>query len=222
MIRTQFYSELQAQTARERSGLQSLPIVQSALAGDVSRAQYLDFLQRAFHHVRHTPSLLMACGARVPLEQDWLRTQMAHYIAEEIGHHEWILNDIAAAGGDASSVRASRADFATDTMITFAYDTVLRRNPVGFLGMVYVLEGTSVQLASRVADAVQKSLGLPPQACTYLRSHGELDQEHLGHFEQLVNRLESDADRTAVLESAKVFFRLYGNVLRNIGVEEAA
>ena len=218
----QFFTFLQEKTALERSKLQSLPIVHAALAGTVSREQYLDFLQRAYHHVRHTPSLLMACGARIPVEQDWLRAALAHYIAEEVGHHEWILNDVVAAGGDADRVRKSRPDFATDTMITFAYDTVLRRNPVGFFGMVYVLEGTSVQLASRVATSVQRSLGLPREAFTYLNSHGNLDQQHIGDFERLVNRLETDDDRRAVLESAKVFFRLYANVLRDVGIEEAA
>ena len=32
---------------------------------------------------------------------------MARYVDEEIGHHEWILADIAAAGGDAEAVRAA-------------------------------------------------------------------------------------------------------------------
>ena len=38
-------------------------------------------------------------------------------------------------------------------MVAYAYDTVQRRNPVGFFGMVYVLEGTSVALALSAADA---------------------------------------------------------------------
>lgn len=42
----------------------------------------------------------------------------------------------------AAAVRASRPDFDTDVMVAYAYDTVMRRNPVGFFGMVYVLERT--------------------------------------------------------------------------------
>ena len=55
----------------------------------------------------------------------------------------------------------------------------MRRNPVGFFGMVHVLEGTSVALALHAADRIQQALGLPTRAFTYLRSHGELDQEHI-------------------------------------------
>ncbi len=217
-----FYQHLQQATADERQTLLSVPLIGAALAGRVNRRDYLAFLSRAYHHVKHTVPLLMACGARLPDQDEWLRTAIAHYIEEEIGHHEWILNDIEAAGGDAAAVRASRPDFATDVMVAYAYDTVSRRNPVGFFGMVYVLEGTSVSLASQLAEKLQKSLALPPAAFSYLSSHGALDIEHLGHFEKLVNRFADSADREAVVACAKTFFRLYGNVLRSIKLEEAA
>jgi len=188
----------------------------------VSRQHYLSFLSRAFHHVKHTVPLLMACGARLPDRQEWLRSAVAHYIEEELGHHEWILNDIAAAGGDAAAVRTSTPDFDTDVMVAYAYDTVMRRNPVGLFGMVYVLEGTSVSLASNAARTLQDALGLPPGAFTYLSSHGALDVEHIGDFEQLVNRLDTPIDREAVVSHAQTFFRLYGNVFRSIELEEYA
>lgn len=210
------YQHLQLATANERNALLSAPIIAAALAGQVSRQNYLDFLTRAFHHVKHTVPLLMACGARLPDHQEWLRSAVAHYIEEEIGHHEWILNDIAAAGGDASAVRASRPDFDTDVMVAYAYDTVMRKNPVGIFGMVYVLEGTSVSLASQVAGVLASAIDLPASAFSYLSSHGALDIEHIGDFANLVNRLESPADRQCVEDSAKIFFRLYGNVLRSV------
>jgi pyrroloquinoline quinone (PQQ) biosynthesis protein C len=211
-----FYQHLQAATVAQRNSLASMSIITAALDGSITRAMYLRFLARAFHHVRHTPALLMACGARIPAHKEWLRVQIAHYIAEEIGHHEWILNDIAAAGGDAQTVRNSAPDFDTDVMVAYAYDTVLRRNPVGFFGMVYVLEGTSVSLATQVAAALQNALDLPRSAFTYLNSHGTLDIEHMGYFEKLINRLDDDEDRAVVETSAKTFFRLYGNVIRSI------
>lgn len=215
-----FYPQLQQATAAERAALLSIPMITAALSGQVNRQHYLDFLSRAFHHVKHTVPLLMACGARLGDRQEWLRSAIAHYIEEELGHHEWILDDIAAAGGDADAVRASQPDFDTDAMVAYAYDTVMRRNPVGFFGMVYVLEGTSVSLASNAARALQDALDLPPSAFTYLSSHGALDVEHIGDFEQLVNRLDTQDDRDAVVRNARTFFRLYGNVLRSIDIQE--
>ncbi|HEX5392861.1 MAG TPA: iron-containing redox enzyme family protein [Rhodocyclaceae bacterium] len=216
-----FYERLQIATADARAELISAPIINDAMSGKVTREQYLDFLARAFHHVKHTAPLLMACGSKLPDTMEWLRTAVAHYIEEEIGHHEWILNDIAAVGGDAEAVRKSRPDFDTDVMVAYAYDTVMRRNPAGLFGMVFVLEGTSVRLACSVADTLAKNLNLPATAFSYLSSHGALDVEHMGHFEKVVNRLDRPEDQQAVIDCANVFFRLYGNVLRGIARQGA-
>jgi heme oxygenase len=107
-------------------------------------------------------------------------------------------------------------------MVAYAYDTVMRRNPVGLFGMVYVLEGTSVSLASNAAGTLAQALDLPGSAFSYLSSHGALDIEHMGDFENLVNKLENPLDRQAVEDGAKVFFRLYGNVFRSISLGEQA
>jgi heme oxygenase len=99
-------------------------------------------------------------------------------------------------------------------MVAYAYDTIERRNPAGFFGMVYVLEGTSVALALRAADRIEARLALPPRAFTYLRSHGQLDREHVQHLAGILERLDDTADRLAVLRCARTLFRLYGNVFR--------
>ncbi len=186
----------------------------------MDRAQYVAFLSRAYHHVKHTVPLLMGCGSRLDDEREWLRSAMAHYVQEEIGHQEWILSDIAAAGGDAEAVRRSAPDLDTDVMVAYAYDTVSRRNPAGILGMVFVLEGTSVGLASAAADALQQCLGLPPSAFSYLVSHGDLDTKHMAFFDGLVDRL-GESDREAVVATAKTMYHLYGNVLRRISTESS-
>lgn len=210
------FSELQQATEAERARLLAAPIIADALAGRATRAQYLAFLTQAYHHVRHTTPLLMACGARIPDTMEWLRESVAHYIEEELGHQEWILNDIKAAGGDAEAVRHGEPAFETDVMVAYAWDTIQRRNPLGFFGMVYVLEGTSVQLATRVAGVLQQSLDLPPAAFTYLTSHGSLDIEHIHYFRNLVNRLEGPQERALLIHCARVFFRLYGDVIRSV------
>jgi pyrroloquinoline quinone (PQQ) biosynthesis protein C len=209
-----FFEDLQRATAAEREKLFAIPIIQDCLAGRVTRAQYLEFLAQAYHHVKHTVPLLMACGARLSESHGWLRSAIAHYIAEETGHEEWILADIAAAGGDADAVRACAPGAAAELMVAYVYDFIARRNPVGFFGMVHVLEGTSQALATRAAQVMRERLGLPPEAFTYLSSHGALDQEHVRFFAGLMDRLESSADREAVTHVARSVFRLYGDVFR--------
>jgi pyrroloquinoline quinone (PQQ) biosynthesis protein C len=211
-----FFEQLQLSTQVEQAELQSIPIIRRALAGQVTLNQYVAFLVEAYHHVKHTVPLLMACGARLGEDKEWLREAISHYIEEEIGHQEWILGDIAACGFDAEEVRTSRPAVATEVMVSYAYDTIARRNPIGFFGMVHVLEGTSVQMATHAADVMQRSLGLPQQAFTYLNSHGSLDLEHVDFFRGLVNQLESDEDRACLAHCAKVVFQLYGDIFRSL------
>ena len=212
-----FYDDLLAATEKERAGLLAIPFLREGAAGRISREQYLAFLAQAYHHVKHTLPLLMACGARIAETRGWLRLAMAEYIREETGHEEWILNDIRACGGDPEQVRHGGPGLAAELLVAYAYDTIHRGNPVGFLGMVLVLEGTSVQVATQAAHALKKSLGLPDAAFTYLTSHGALDVEHTRFFASLVNRIEDAGDREAVIHCAKVFYRLYGDIFRALG-----
>lgn len=213
-----FHDRLLAETADARAALVSLPIIHRALAGDIVRETYVDFLTQAYHHVRHTVPLLMACGARLPARLEWLRTAVGEYIEEEMGHQDWILDDIAACGADRAAAAASEPSLATELMVAYAYDTIARGNPVGFFGMVLVLEGTSVALATRAARSIETSLGLPRTAFSYLLSHGDLDIEHVGFFEGLMNRLDDPDDQAAVIRAARRFYRLYGDVFRGLHV----
>ena len=210
-----FYEHLIEATVAERERLFAAPVIAACLQGEVTLPSYLAFLQEAFHHVRHTTPLLMGVGCRLPDRLEWLRRPVAEYIEEEIGHEEWILNDIAAAGGDLAAARASRPGLAAEVMVAYAYDLVQRRNPAGFFGMVFVLEGTSVALALHAADLIQSALQLPDAAFSYLRSHGTLDQEHTRHLAELVNRMTPE-DQAEVLHCARVFYTLYGDIFRNL------
>jgi thiaminase len=217
-----FSAELRAATASDRERLLSAPIIADCLAGRVSRDSYRAFLTEAFHHVKHTVPLLMACGARLPERLEWLRRGVAEYIEEEYGHEQWILADLAEAGFDAIAARDAEPSAATEIMVSYAYDTVQRRNPVGFFGMVLVLEGTSAAIATRAAEIISARLELPRRAFTYLLSHGALDQQHVGHFDGLIDRLDDAGDRAAVLHAARMFYRLYGDVFRALPRADAA
>jgi pyrroloquinoline quinone (PQQ) biosynthesis protein C len=215
------YSLLNARTASCRTQLQANPVITRALRGEVTRELYLAFLEQAYHHVRHTMPLLMAVGSRLATRQLWLQKDLVHYLVEEHGHDEWILADIAAAGGNAAAVRDGAPCIETDVMVAYAYDTVMRRNPVAFFGMVYVLEGTSVALALHAADAIQRTLGLPNKAFTYLRSHGTLDQQHIGDLEAIVERVDTATDLPAIVTCAQAMFQLYGNVFHSLAADHA-
>jgi pyrroloquinoline quinone (PQQ) biosynthesis protein C len=210
------YQRLQQETLAERQYLVTSPIIQRCFHGQITLENYVDFLTQAYHHVKHTVPLLMAVGSRLPEEKEWLREAVGEYIEEEMGHQEWILNDIAACGADKEAVRKSQPASATELMVAYAYDAVNRINPLRFFGMVFVLEGTSIALADNAAEHIKSKLNLPANAFGYLRSHGSLDQEHIVFFENLMNKITDKNEQDQIIHSAKMFFKLYANIFREL------
>lgn len=213
-----FYQRLVSETATGRQYLLSAPLIAQCFGGAITLNHYVAFLLQAYHHVKHTVPLLMATGARLPESKEWLRVAIAEYIEEEQGHQEWVLNDIAACGFDKEAARASKPQLATELMVSYAWDTVQRVDPLGFFGMVHVLEGTSISIADKAADAIRAQLQLPRKAFSYLYSHGALDQEHVRFFEGLMNRIVEPAEQQRILHAAQVFYKLYGDIFRGIDV----
>jgi pyrroloquinoline quinone (PQQ) biosynthesis protein C len=210
-----FFEALQERTSSERAELHAIALISDCLAGRVTLPQYVAFLTEAYHHVKHTVPLLEASRAGIGEERTALRAALGHYIADEHGHEEWILDDLRACGADADAVRSGSPEPATEIMVAYVYDYVARVNPVGMLGMVHVLEGTSNALATRAARALGTALGLPRGAFSYLTSHGELDREHVRFFELVVNELPP-RDQDAVVHVARRIYRLYGDIFRSL------
>ncbi|WGM30718.1 iron-containing redox enzyme family protein [Brevundimonas sp. NIBR11] len=211
-----FFDDLVAATAAERAAFAAIPQIRDGLAGRISRDTYVAYLAQAYHHVSHTVPLMQAARGRLDDDHAVFKTALDDYIAEETGHEKWILNDIRAAGGDPDKTVRDGPNVATELMVAYAYDTIQRINPMAFFGMVYVLEGTSIQLASVGAEAVQRSLGLPPAAFSYLVSHGALDQDHILFLKQLLDGVCDPDDRAAIFHMAKVMFGLFGGVFASI------
>lgn len=215
-----FFEQIETCSAADRQRLEQVPAVARCLAGQVEMLTYQAFLVEAYHHVRHTVPLLMACGSRLPQRLEWLREAIVRYIEEEVGHQDWILNDLQQLGIDKEQVRCGRSSIATELMVSYAYDSIARGNPVSLFGMIYTLEKTSSTIATYAAEQISGTLELPPQAMSYLVSHGSLDVVHMQDFEKLMNRLTEAADREAVLHAVKVFYPLYTRIFAELPISE--
>jgi len=211
-----FFQRLTTETPQGQQTLASVPQIQDGLTGAISRETYIAYLTEAYHHVKHTVPLMQAARAGLDDAHQRFREALDEYIAEETGHEEWILNDIRNCGGDPEAVRNGTPRAATQAMVDYAYDYIRRVNPMGFFGMVLVLEGTSVRLATQGAEAVARNLGLGPQCFSYLTSHGALDQEHLVFFQNLMGEVDDPADQAAIIEVANGVFTLFAGVFAAI------
>lgn len=211
-----FFDRLQSETAEARAHVTGAPVISAIREGRFDLDGYTWFLTQAYHHVKHTVPLMMACGGRLPERLEFVRKALVEYIEEEYGHHEWILDDLAACGEDKEAIRHGTPDTSIELMVAYLYDRINRGNPAAFFGMVQVLEGTSIELATPLGEAIQKQLKLPNQAFSYLYSHGALDQEHFEFFRNLMNSITDPDDQQAIIGAARMVYRLYGDMLHSI------
>lgn len=210
------FNTLVEKTTVEQSQLLSNKMIQRCFRKEITKTDYVLFLKQAYHHVKNTVPLLMLCGGLLPEKHNSLRHALSHYIEEEIGHELWILNDLESCGVNKEQVIHESPLSSTDIFVSYIYDMVQRKNPIGLFGMVYVLESTSVLLASDAADNIKSELSLSDNAFSYLYSHGHLDKSHMSFFENTVNQIEDEQDLNCIIDCANTLFKLYGNILSEI------
>ncbi len=211
-----FFETLARDTAEEQGRLFATPQILAGLAGRISRDTYVAYLTQAYHHVSHTvPLMRLALGRLDPAHAHFARA-LEGYIAEEAGHEQWILDDIAHCGGDRDAAMASAPSAATTAMLACAYEAVGHGNPMALFGMIFVLEGTSIALASQGAASLAEGLGLGPECFSYLASHGALDQDHMTFFRGLMADVGDPEDQAAIVQMARRMFGLFGDMFRSI------
>lgn len=216
-----FFHALTEETAEHRTAFLSIPLIRHTVQFGASAALYAKYLAEAYHHVRFTVPLLKQAAGRCGPKDDVYKTALAHYIEDERGHEEWILNDIHALGQDEQAVRRGHGGLACRVMVSYARFAIDEISPYALLGMIHVLEGMSVALAQGVAQSVAQAIatdsqGTPPDAFSYLTSHGALDTEHVAFFETLVNTIDGPQTQGVVVQAAKDFYILFGDVFRTL------
>lgn len=213
-----FYQRLLDDTASQRRDFQSIGLIQHTVQHGVTVDLYAKYLEQAYHHVRFTVPLLALARETCGTGEDAYRAALGEYISEESGHEEWILDDIKALDHDSEAVRSGQGGFACRMMVAYAHYAIEHISPYALLGMVHVLEGMSVELAEKAAGSIAASFGdNPPNAFSYLTSHGALDAEHVQFFEDLVNGLGDAQTEAIIVAAAKDFYVLFGNMFRELG-----
>lgn len=217
--KSNFYDVLQDQTAAARASFFSTPMLLDAAQNGVERGLYINYLTEAYHHVRHTCPLLAAALGRCGQEDEVLREALIEYIDDEKGHERWILNDIEAIGGKPARMQACAHEGspAVRAMVGYVYYAIDRISPYAMLGMVFVLEGTSVDIASIAAQSIAQRLNIPPtKGFSYLTSHGAVDQDHVRFFRNLANRIDCPKKQAIIIDTANMVYRLWGQMFNDL------
>ncbi|MYU21047.1 iron-containing redox enzyme family protein [Streptomyces sp. SID8352] len=170
---------------------------------DGLRPRYLAYLGAMHALVRASVPLMERAVARCeaappgdPVARPLARYLRRH-IEEERGHDDWLLADLALAGGDAAAVRAALPPTAVAVLTGAPYYWVEHHHPAVLLGYMAALEGNAP--AGWLAEHLAAGTGLPDAAFRTLRAHAALDSAHVAALDRVLDRLPlTGPQRTAV------------------------
>jgi len=213
-----FYDDLLKQTEPDRNSFLSIPVLRDTLTNGVPMNLYISYLEQAYHHVKHTCNLLALAASRCGPEDREYQNALFEYINEEKGHDLWILDDIAALGGNREEIASGTPGVPCAAMVGYAYYAIEHISPYCLLGMVHVLEGMSVALAQSAATSIAGSLDrtLDDGGFQYLTSHGALDHDHVAFFEQLVNGISDPGHQKEIIAAAQIMYGLFGAIFEGL------
>ena len=167
-----------------------------------SRQAFDEYLLQTYHYiVASVPLMEFARGHLRSNTPGELNHYLAEHIEEERDHDKWLLDDLDRVGFNADAVRDNAPCDAVISMIGRVYYLVAFVDPVAILGHIYALESSPP--TNDVLDSIAQNLGIPPEALSTLRAHGENDIAHRQELFDFMNQLDlTERQRSLVIDTA--------------------
>lgn len=202
-----FFGDLVALTDEDRRAFETSPIVMDAVATGMSVERYRRLLVELYHIVWHFNPISAAAASRLPDKYQNVRHFLYEHMHEEAGHEEWVLNDLEEIGVSRQKARSAAPSTFTKTLCGYNYWSADRGHPCSSLGMMYSLEVIASVYGGTFASAMTEALLLKSErGVSFISSHASMDTEHLRKLKDVLNTIEDDAARDAIVESTSVNF----------------
>lgn len=211
---TSFFMQLTEATDEARRQIQERPAINKMLTDGLTTDQYAAFLQDLYHVVANFCPLMSLAISQMPYTHGDIRAHLYDSIADERGHETWVEADLRAIGfGIAPPSPVAQA------WVGYNHHSVFK-HPASIVGMLYALETIASVYGGSVVDSVQFATGLTGQeGFTFLNSHAELDADHVAQLNELANKITDPAAQEAIIESTKVNFWLFAQIVENLGMD---
>ena len=212
-----FFMELVEGTDQARRDFEAHPVALGAVADGLSIERYRRLLLELYQIVWHFNPVCAAAASRIPDSHRQLRYFLYRHMEEESGHEQWVGNDLEAVGVVETTRLTHRPTPSTLALIGYNYWTADRREPCSVLGMMYALEVIASVYGGAFASAVRESLLLVgDRGVSFIGAHATMDADHMVQLRQILNTIEDDAARQAIVESALVNFEFVTRIFAQI------
>jgi len=209
-----FFISLLEGTDASRQELEALPKMSAMLSRGLPPAEYQAFLHDLYYVVWHFCPTMAGAASRIDDRFLAVRYELYERIEEEKGHDDWVLEDLAAVGGDPARVRARPPSAPIQCLLAFNYHCADRGHPCSILGMLYSLEVIASAYAATLAQSIARSLGrdMDGPGFRFLLSHSAMDQDHVAKLNGLMKTIADPAAQEAIVNATRVNFYQFGRM----------
>lgn len=170
---------------------------------------YESYLAETFKYVTHSCKLLQYSADRLP--EGELKNCLIQHIEEEKGHEYLALKDLKGFGKKPEDFAELKS---THSIYNDMYEELDEIDPVApLIGYAMALEGLSAMIAIDVAKIVDENHG--EGKASFLKLHGEVDQEHIKESMDILALLE-DKQLPIVKDSIRKSCERYSSFMDEI------
>ena len=212
-----YFAELVTRTDEDRRGFETHPVVVAAVADGMNVQRYRALLLELYHVVWHFNPICAAAASRMDDTMQPIRHFLYEHMHEEMGHEDWVLNDLQAISVAPAAARAHAPGVHTLALNGYNYWAADRRHACSVLGMLYTLEVIASVYGGPFASAIRESLLLDGDlGVSFISSHATMDAQHMAELRLILNKLPDEAALLAVVESAQVNFHHFTRIIEAI------
>jgi pyrroloquinoline quinone (PQQ) biosynthesis protein C len=212
-----FFAELVTRTDESRRALETHPVVLDAIAHGLPLARYRRLLLELYPIVWQFNPVCAVAASRMPDSLRQVRHYLYEHMHEEMGHEEWVIDDLPAIGVPPEVTLAHGAAEYTLALNGYNHWAADRRHPCSALGMMYALEVIASVYGGPFASAIKESLLLEGErGVSFISSHATMDTLHMAQLAKLLNTLDDPQAREAVVESTLVNFHHFTRIVEAV------
>lgn len=200
--------------------LGTVPVVRRIETGTATIEDYRALLLNLRQQVVEGGRWISRAASNFSAELFELRSAAIRHAAEEHRDFQLLERDYVAVGGDLDTIRTAAKNPGAEALSAYVFHQASQPDPVDLLGAMFVIEGLGTARAAGWARQLGEQLGLRDDQVTFLRYHGEHDDDHVGQLRALLSRVaENRSHAERIVRTAVVVARLYVMQLAEIDDE---
>jgi len=200
------------------SRLNTIPLIEKINRNKLRLEDYQLFLRNHRQQVVEGSRWIARAASSITAEHEALRSRFLKHAVAEHRDYRMLEDNYVASGGVRDDIINGEKNIGSEALSAWMFHRASQPNPFDLLGAMFIIEGLGQNKARAWGEAIQQQLGLPDNATSFLRYHGENDESHMKEFEETLDSgiLTEELVRS-IIKTAKVTARLYLLQLEEIG-----